>query len=177
MELWDVYNKDRVKTDDTMVRGDEFKEGHFHLVVHACIFNNKGEMLIQQRQPFKKGWPNMWDISAGGSATKGDTSQIAMERELFEELGVHIDLQNTRPHLTINFDHGFDDVFLIEEEFELSKLTLQQEEVQQVKWASMKEILTMIDKGEFIPYYKELIGLFFRMRGGYGAQMREDENE
>lgn len=65
MELWDIYNRDKTKTNKTMVRGEKFKKGAYHLVVHACIFNSKYEMLIQQRQPFKSGWPNMWDIYVG----------------------------------------------------------------------------------------------------------------
>lgn len=169
MELWDVYNIDRIKSGKTMLRGDEFKNGEYHLVVHACIFSTKNQMLIQQRQPFKYGWSNMWDITVGGSATKGDTSQSAIERELFEEIGLKIDLQNVRPHLTINFDVGFDDIYLIEKDVDLNLLKLQYEEVQGVKWATIDEILEMIDRGEFIPYHKNLIRLFFDMRKKYGC--------
>lgn len=85
MEVWDVYNSDRTKANKTMIRGEAFQNDAYHLVVGACIFNAKNEMLIQQRQPFKSGWPNMWDITAAGSAIAGDTSQTAMERELLEE--------------------------------------------------------------------------------------------
>lgn len=56
----------------------------------------------------------MWDISVGGSAVSGDSSQSAAEREVLEELGLKVDLQGVRPHFAINFDHGFDDVYLIE---------------------------------------------------------------
>ena len=107
MELWDIYDKDRVKTGKTMVRGSEFAPDSYHMVVHVCIFNSKGEMLIQQRQPFKEGFSNMWDITVGGSATMGDSSQTAAEREVQEEIGLKLDLQGVRPHLTINFDRGF----------------------------------------------------------------------
>ena len=84
MEIWDLYDKDRIKTGETMVRVSKFKENTYHLVVHVCIFNLEGKMLIQQRQPFKDGWPNMWDITVGGSAVSGDTSQLAAEREVYE---------------------------------------------------------------------------------------------
>jgi len=50
MERWDLYTQDREKTGKTMVRGDKTPEGFFHLQVHVCIFNTRGEMLIQQRQ-------------------------------------------------------------------------------------------------------------------------------
>ena len=169
MELWDVYDINRNKTDKTMVRGEPFEKDNYHLVVHICIFNSKGEMLIQQRQPFKEGWSNMWDITVGGSAIKNETSQSAAERELFEEIGLKVDLKNIRPHITINFNDGFDDFYLIEREVNINELSLQYEEVQKVKWASKEEILLMIESGEFIPYYQSLIQLLFDIRKQYGG--------
>lgn len=151
------------------MRGDAFPDDAFHLVVHVCVFNKRGEMLIQQRQPFKDGWPNMWDITVGGSAVAGDSSQKAAERELLEELGLEIDLTDTRPHLSINYEVGFDDYYLIEKEVEIEKLNLQYEEVQRVKWASKEEIFALLNSGEFIPYYKDLLGLLFSMRFKYSA--------
>lgn len=164
MEIWDLYDKDRIKTGETMVRGTQFKENTYHLVVHVCIFNLEGKMLIQQRQPFKDGWANMWDITVGGSAVSGDTSQLAAEREFYEEIGYKLSLDGIRPSLTINFDKGFDDIYLIQKDIDISKLKLQYEEVQSVKWASKEEILSMIDKEIFIPYHKSLIDLLFFMR-------------
>lgn len=172
MEIWDLYNKDRIKTGETMVRGSKFKENTYHLVVHVCIFNLEGKMLIQQRQPFKDGWPNMWDITVGGSAVSGDTSQLAAEREVYEEIGYKLSLDGIRPSLTINFDKGFDDIYLIQKDVDISKLKLQYEEVQSVKWASKEEILSMIDEEIFIPYHKSLIDLLFFMRTSKNSHTR-----
>lgn len=172
MEIWDLYDKDRIKTGETMVRGNQFKENTYHLVVHVCIFNLEGKMLIQQRQPFKDGWPNMWDITVGGSAVSGDTSQLAAEREVYEEIGYKLSLDGIRPSLTINFDKGFDDIYLIQKDIDISKLKLQYEEVQSVKWASKEEILSMIDEDIFIPYHKSLIDLLFFMRTSKNSHTR-----
>lgn len=130
MELWDLYTKDRIKTGRTIVRGDIQPEDTYRIVVHICVFNSRGEMLIQQRQPFKSGWSNMWDISVGGSAVAGETSATAAERELREELGIEICFKNILPILTLNVDGGFDDVYLVEKDVALDSLTLQYEEVQ-----------------------------------------------
>lgn len=172
MEIWDLYDKDRIKTGETMVRGSQFKENTYHLVVHVCIFNLEGKMLIQQRQPFKDGWPNMWDITVGGSAVSGDTSQLAAEREVYEEIGYKLSLDGIRPSLTISFDKGFDDIYLIQKDIDISKLKLQYEEVQSIKWASKEEILSMIDKEIFIPYHKSLIDLLFFMRTSKNSHTR-----
>lgn len=169
MELWDLYTKDRVKTSKTMIRGNEVPNGLFHLVVHVCIFNSDGELLIQQRQSFKQGWPNKWDITVGGSAISNDSSSSAAHRELYEELGLDLSFENLRPSLTIHFEEGFDDFYLINQDVKLDQLKLQYEEVQYVKWANLDEILVMIDNKEFIPYHKSLIELLFNMRNYLGA--------
>ena len=161
MEIWDLYTKDRIKTESTIGSYEKIDKGFYRLVVHVCIFNSQGEMLIQQRQSFKSSWPNMWDLTVGGSAISGDTSQLAAEREVYEEIGYKLSLEGIRPALTINFQEGFDDMYLIEKDIELSKLCLQNEEVKAVKWASKEEILKMIDEEIFIPYHKSLIELLF----------------
>lgn len=169
MEFWDIYDKDRCLKDGSMVRGDKFKNGDYHLVVHMCIFNANGEMLIQQRQPFKEGWPNLWDVTVGGSAVAGDNSQKAIEREISEEIGYTCELSDERPFFTVNYETGFDDWYLIEREIDITKLSLQYEEVQAIKWVDKAQILQMINTGEFIPYYPCFVELLFLMRNQRGC--------
>lgn len=169
MELWDVYDIDRVKTSQTAKRDEPLLPGQYHLVVHICIFNKKGELLIQQRQPWKKGYPNLWDVSVGGSALTGENSATAATRELNEELGLHYDFCDVRPFFTINFPCGFDDFYLIEMDTPITALHLQPEEVQDARWASLEEIETMLDNKTFIPYYHDLIRLLFVMRNHRGS--------
>ena len=174
MEILDLYTADREKTGRTMVRGEETPAGCYRLVVHVCIFNNKGQLLIQQRQPFKEGWPNKWDISVGGSAIAGDTSSMAAERETREELGLELDLSNVRPIITVHWENGFDDYYVLTQNVDLNSLHLQPEEVQAVRWATAEEIIRMIDSGEFIPYEKSLIELLFFRRNHRSAHTRSD---
>ena len=174
MELFDLYTAEREKTERTMVRGDPVPEGFYRLVVHVCIFDPQGRMLIQQRQPFKQGWANLWDVTVGGSAVRGDTSRTAAERETREELGLALDLTGVRPTLTIHWEHGFDDYYTVTRQVDPESLCLQYEEVQKVRWASMEEILQMIDDGQFIPYEKSLIELLFFRRNHRSSHTRSD---
>lgn len=162
-ELWDIYTKDREKTGKLHRRGDRMKDGELHLVVHVCIFNSKNQMLIQQRQPFKKGWPNMWDLAAAGSALQGESSRQAAEREVFEELGLKLDLSDKRADFTINFANGFDDYYLLEQDVDIAALHLQEEEVQSVRWVSKEEVLKMQRQGIMIPYW--FLDKLFEIRG------------
>ena len=169
MELWDLYDQDRIKTGEIHERGKPVPEGRYHMVVHVVIFNSDGQMLIQQRQPFKEGWPNMWDVSVGGSAVMGDNSRTAAEREVQEELGLALDLSGERPKLTIHFSCGFDDIYTIVRDVDLASLTLQESEVQAARWADESEIHRMIDEGRFIPYHHSLITLLFALRDRRGT--------
>lgn len=103
-------------------------------------------------------------MTVGGSAVAGDTSQQAAARELFEEIGLRHDFEGVRPHLTSHFDEGFDDIYLIERDVDLSSLVLQQEEVQGVAWATEEEIIARIQAGTFIPYHEGLVSTLFALR-------------
>lgn len=169
METWDIYDKHRVKKQKQLCRGEAMDSEDYHLVVHVCIFNKKGDMLIQKRQSFKEGWPNLWDLTSGGSAIEGETSQQAMKRELFEEIGLVYNFEAMRPHITINFERGFDDYYLLELEVDTKQLVLQQEEVQAVKWASHAEIKDMMANQQFVPYYEGILDYLFEGRHAFGC--------
>ncbi|MBQ4396316.1 MAG: NUDIX domain-containing protein [Clostridia bacterium] len=172
MERIDLYTADREKTGLTIVRGQPIPEGFYMLVVHICLFDEEGRMLIQQRQPFKKDWSDLWDVSVGGLAVAGDSSRSAAQRETREELGLVIDLSHERPAVTIHFPFGFDDYYVLTRKVDLAALHLQYEEVQNVRWADKSEILRMIDDGAFIPYEKSLIELLFSRRCNRSAHTR-----
>lgn len=169
MELWDVYDMNRQKTGQTAVRGEGLPEGGYHLVVHVCILGSDGRMLIQQRQPFKHGFSGLWDVSCGGSALAGENSPQAAMREASEEIGVELSLEGVRPHYSVSFDEGFDDWFVVKSDPDISALKLQYEEVRAVRWATEQEIFEMMDRGEFIPYFKGFISTIFRTADQYGT--------
>lgn len=151
VELWDLYTFDRRKTGETMTRGQRQPEGRFRQTVHVCLLNKAGEMLIQRRQLFMKGWPGLWDFTAGGSALAGESSQEAVGRKLLEELGVDISFAGIRPALSLPFGKGFDDIFTREQELELAALRLQPEEVEAVQWAGRQRYWPCWRRGLLCP--------------------------
>lgn len=178
MELWDIYDIDRVRTGRVAQRGKPASEGglgegEYHLVVHICVFNGRGQLLLQQRQKDKEGYPNLWDVSAAGSALAGENSAAAASRELREELGLVHDFTKERPFWTTHFERGFDDWYFIRMEADISDLRLQPEEVQDAKWADLAEIERMLDSGEMVPYYRDLVRLWFVMKDHRGSTTHE----
>ena len=168
-ELWDLYESERIPTGKTVVRGESFPDGLLRVVIHISVINSAGKMLIQRRQPFKHGWPGMWDVTVGGHILSGETSSCGAQRELFEELGIEADMSNMRPSFTVNFRSGFDDYYILRMDPELSSLKLQPEEVCDAAWADEDEIFRLIDEGSFIPYRRSLISMLFEMKDGIGA--------
>lgn len=171
MELWDLYDIDLRKTGETHERGKPVPEERYHMVVHMVIFSTDGRMLIQQRTDDKEGWPGLWDVTVGGSATAGDTSRAAAEREVLEEIGLRIDLSQAQPKLTIPFDAGFDDIYTLVMDVDPGALRLQESEVQAVKWAGKAEVLAMLADGRFIPYHQAFLELLFALKDSRGAHV------
>lgn len=152
MEEWDIVNEFRERTGKTWIRGEEMIVGDYHQVVHVWIMNSKGEFLIQQRQPWKVGWPNMWDCAAAGSVLIGETSEMGATREVSEELGIELQMEHAELLFTIKFSRGFDDHWLVRQEIDVEQLNLQYEEVADARWATVDEIYELVESGEFIPY-------------------------
>ena len=168
MELVDLYDENRSPLGRTAERYGKKGPGEYRIVVHVCVFDGAGRMLIQQRSPEKRIWPARWDVSAAGGVDAGETSRQAAEREFREELGVSLDLQDIRPVATVHFDAGFDDFFVVERDIDLDALTLQREEVAQVCWADQEQVLEMVEDGRFIPYPRSFLQFLFDMRGNFG---------
>ncbi len=168
MELVDLYNEDRVPLGRTAERSGPKNPGELRLVVHVCVFDSQGRLLIQQRAKKKYVWPELWDVSIGGGVDAGETSRQGAEREFQEELGYRLDLTGVRPSVTVNFSEGFDDFYIVRRDLDLSCLTLQREEVAGVRWASLTEVLAMHASGAFIPYPESFLRFLFDMREQFG---------
>src|SRR5262249_4130993 len=64
-----------------------------HRAVHILIFNQAGEVYLQQRSRWKDRHPLKWDSSAAGHVADGERYNDTAQRELKEELGVTVALQ------------------------------------------------------------------------------------
>lgn len=59
-----------------------------HPVVHLHVFNSKGELYLQHRPEWKDIQPDKWDTATGGHVDLGESVEIALKREVCEELGI-----------------------------------------------------------------------------------------
>lgn len=165
IELWDLFDADRLPTGRTGVRQDGLVDGQLHVVVHVCLFNGAGQMLIQKRTLNKKDWPGLWDFTVGGSVHAGENSRQGAMREVREELGIELDLNGSRPSFTFNFEYGFDDFYLLHREVDLMQLAVPNKEVDQVRWADLDEVLHLVRTGQFLNYRESAVRFIFDFVG------------
>ena len=163
MEIIDIYNKRREKTNKTSERGKQ-KEGEFGLSVHIWIMNKDGKFLIQKRS--RKRFPNMWSLTAGAVDT-GETSVEGAIREAKEEIGINIDKEELELMLSMKGTNNFLDVWLVRKDIDLKDIIMQEEEVQEVKWVTKDELEEMIKNDEVAGTVTKYYKMFFTILGNF----------
>lgn len=125
--------------------------GHWHEAIHAYIFY-KGKILIQQRASTKYLYKDMWDCSFAGHVDIGETPVDTTIRECKEELGIDISKNciafGGKYREYIKYPNAknkeFIYVYFIEKDVKLKDITLQKEEVSNVKWIKIEDYLNKI---------------------------------
>ena len=140
-ELRDLYDINSNKTDKTYYKGDTIPEGYYPMVVMVVIRNSKGEFLMQKRVESKGG---DWGVT-GGHPKSGETPIEGIITEVREELG--LDFSNEK---FIEFDSGCDGkdcykMYFVTKDINIEDISIQKEELSEVRWFSMEELQHMVD--------------------------------
>ncbi|MDT7764432.1 MAG: isopentenyl-diphosphate Delta-isomerase [Mycobacterium sp.] len=64
-----------------------------HRAFSLFIFNQAGELLLQQRTQEKRLWPGYWSNSCCSHPHRGERMQTAVRRRLQEELGLSVEME------------------------------------------------------------------------------------
>ena len=160
VEYWDLYDKDGNKLDKIAKRGDKLNNNEYHLVVNVWIKNN--EFLISQRKS-SKAHPLMWETT-GGSVLKGESSLDGALREAYEEIGFKLNRENAkfigRANRYYPNCNDILDVWLFElDNNDMNSITIQEEELNNAKWASIDDIKEIYENDKFLvnPYFEKII--------------------
>ena len=154
MEKRDLYDENKNLTGETIYKGQEVPEGRYYITVVIFIQNDNNEFLIQKRASKKDG---KW-ATTGGHPVSGQTSKQGIITEIREELGINVIEDNIILFKTIKTEDDFVDMYYLKENISISKIKLQEDEVDDVKWASKEEIKNLIENKQFSESHTE----FFR---------------
>jgi isopentenyl-diphosphate delta-isomerase len=79
--------------------------GVLHRAFSLFLFNDAGEVLLQQRSSHKRLWPDYWSNSCCSHPRRGESMQIATQRRLRDELNFATSLEHVY-HFCYTADFG-----------------------------------------------------------------------
>lgn len=126
--------------------------GIWHREVAVWIMNEQGEVLIQKRASTKKQHPNKWGICAGHIDT-GETVESAVIRELEEELGVKLTINDLELMFIAKEQNEFANrrknyvfyhVYFMKTNWKIEDYKIQIEELSEIKYITFEELKNII---------------------------------
>jgi isopentenyldiphosphate isomerase len=166
MEHIDILDNKGDKTREIATYDEVHETGLIHRAVHVWILNFKNEILLQKREKKRRAYPNYYDISISGHVSAGQTSLEAAQCEAEEELGLKISesqflyLFTLEEHLVLNnrtyINNEFQDVYLVRKDIDLSQISFNDGEVEEVKFLSLDQFEKWTNgEGELLVPHKE----------------------
>lgn len=159
MELWDIYDKNKVRTGRTMERNHfNLADDEYHLTVLGVIVRPDGRFLITKRVMTKAWAPGWWEVS-GGAAQAGEDSEDAVRREVLEETG--LDVRNAidggymfsyKRENPGEGDNYFVDIYRYVMDIDEEDVHLQESETAGYRFANAEEIKELAEQGIFLHY-------------------------
>ena len=142
MELIDVLTPAGEFTGERKPKSEVHRHGDWHRSVHVWIVTSGGKILLQRRALQKENNPGLWDVSAAGHVSAGESVIDCAIREVQEELGLRIEGPELRHIATLAessvlndgkyIDNEIHEIFLVIHDVDLSSLQLQADEVAEV---------------------------------------------
>ncbi len=145
-EVLDLYDNNFNKLDKKIIRRiDKIPENTNIMASYILIKNNDKYLLEQSTERNNFSW-----AIPGGHVLTNENGEQGLKRELREELGLENISIKYIDTIKFPYNNYIFNIYQTEDEIELDELSLQSEEVLQVKWYSKKEILKLINE-ERIP--------------------------
>ena len=145
-----------------------------HRAVHILIFNEAGDVYLQQRSRWKDRHPLKWDSSVAGHVTAEENYDETARRELKEELGVDVPLEKI---FTLTASSRTDDEFIWGYRGVVSEdLVPNRGEIETGAFFAPAVIdgWTSARRGDFAPGFLECWKAYRKMHSGRGQSIRPE---
>mgnify|MGYP002550831913 FL=1 len=152
-ELRDLYDENKNLTGEKYYKGEIIPKDRYIIVVTLFILNQHNELLLQKRSKEKGGKFGF----LSGHPKAGENSLQGIITELKEEIGIYS--QEISFLHTEKTKNAFFDFYYLKSDIDISKLELQKEEVESVKWFSIYDIEKLIDRNEFYENHIEALDI------------------
>lgn len=132
-----------------------------HPVVHLHVYNSKGELYLQKRPEWKDIQPGKWDSAVGGHVDLGESIEIALRREVREELNITEFAPESITRYVFESERERELVFVYKTVYD-GEIT-PSNELDGGRFWSIDEIKANLGKGVFTPNFEgeiEKAGLF-----------------
>jgi isopentenyl-diphosphate delta-isomerase len=141
-----------VDTEDnpkgTMEKMEAHRKGVLHRAFSVFVFNDKGQLMLQQRALHKYHSPGLWSNTCCSHPYPGEAAEMAAHRRLVEEMGFDCDLHHAfsfvyRAELDQGMtEHELDHVFIGHANAEPM---INPEEVNGWKWVDVDHLVKDIE--------------------------------
>lgn len=151
-EYLDIVDKNGNLTGEKEPRSVVHEKGLWHQTVHIYFYrivSNEVEILVHLRSKLKSGHLNCWDTRFGGHLESGQTFKEATKREVLEETGLNMKIDDLLLGQISTYDgeknKEVTQVYYYEFNDSLDKISFDDGEVQEVKWMKISEIKRAIE--------------------------------
>ena len=153
-EFWDIYNIDCNPTGKKVKRGDVLWDGEFHLYVDIWVINRQGKILLTLRSPDKDTAPSKWE-NTGGSVIAGERPRDGAVRELYEETGIKVNVDDLVQIGNHTYNHTISYIYLHLCKNDDMWIKLEPSETVDYIWVDFKDVKEMIENNKLVPEIKE----------------------
>lgn len=144
-----------------ITRGEAHSGSKFlHPVVHLHVFNSQGHLYLQKRPDWKDIQPGKWDTATGGHIDLGENVEMALRREVSEELGITQFEFETLGHYVFESERERELVYVHRTTYDLP-ITPNSGELDGGRFFSPQEITDNMGKGLFTPNFESEYQRFF----------------
>lgn len=169
MELIQIVDENGNFTGQIIDKEEAHDKNLLHNEVAAFIINDKKQVLLQKRSANKRFNPNKWALCAG-HVDAYESLEDAILREIKEEVGLNISkddlhqfgereftIRDSNSHITY--------FYYIKSNSNEKDFIIQKEELSEVKWFDIDDVIDMIKKNDSsIVFDEKRLKLFEQLR-------------